>query len=72
MPEQGSVGLVQTQHVTFAEAPNEMPLDCGGRLGPITLAYETYGELNADRSNAVPLVHALSGAAHGAGRHAPD
>ena len=72
MPEQGSVGLVQTQYVTFAEPPNEMPLDCGGRLGPITLAYETYGELNADRSNVVLIVHALSGDAHVAGRHAPD
>ena len=47
-------------------------MDCGGRLGPITLAYETYGELNADRSNAVLIVHALSGDAHVAGRHAPD
>jgi len=72
MPETGTVGLVQTQYFTFAEPPNEMPLDCGERLGPITLAYETYGKLNEDRSNAVLIVHALSGDAHVAGRHSPD
>lgn len=72
MPNENSVGLVQTQYVTFAELPNQMPLDCGERLGPITLAYETYGCLNAARSNAVLIVHALSGDAHVAGRHAPD
>ncbi|MBN2308325.1 MAG: homoserine O-acetyltransferase, partial [Candidatus Hydrogenedentes bacterium] len=69
MPEQGSVGLVETQYYTFAEPPNEMELDCGRRLGPITLAYETYGELNESRSNAVLIVHALSGDAHAAGYH---
>src|SRR5690606_37174608 len=37
------------------------------------MTYETYGELNADRSNAVLLLHALSGDAHAAGYHAsPD
>ncbi len=49
-----------------------MPLDSGETLGPITLAYETYGTLNADRSNAILLLHALSGDAHAAGYHAPD
>lgn len=49
-----------------------MVLDCGSKLGPVTLAYETYGELNADRSNAVLIVHALSGDAHVAGYHTPS
>ena len=44
-----------------------MPLEGGGRLGPITLAYETYGQLDAERSNAILIVHALSGDAHAAG-----
>ncbi len=38
-----------------------LPLDCGQTLAPFTLAYMTYGELNAKRSNAVLICHALSG-----------
>ena len=41
--EDGSVGIVKTQSFTFAEHPQELLLECGRRLGPITLAYETYG-----------------------------
>ena len=65
-----SVGIVQTQYHTFAQPPHPLELDCGETLGPITVAYETYGALNADRSNAVLVCHALSGDAHAAGRHA--
>jgi homoserine O-acetyltransferase len=36
-------------------------LDCGIDFGPFTIAYRTYGRLNADRSNAVLICHALSG-----------
>lgn len=70
MPEESSVGIVQTQYFTFAEPPNELELACGRKLGPITLAYETYGELNDDKSNAILILHALSGDAHAAGFHA--
>ena len=66
-----SVGLVRTQCFTFAEPPDEMELDCGRRLGPVTLAYETYGQLAPARDNAVLIVHALSGDAHVAGYHDP-
>ena len=45
-----SVGLVETKYFTFAEPPNEMPLECGKKLGPIALAYETYGVLNARKA----------------------
>ena len=56
-----SVGIVETEYFTFAdEAP--FVLESGATLGPITLAYQTYGQLNADRSNAVLILHALSGA----------
>ncbi len=66
-----SVGIVARQHFTFAQdAP--MPLDSGESLGPITLAYETYGTLNPDKSNAILIVHALSGDAHCAGYHTPE
>ena len=70
--EPESVGIVETQYFTFAEPPNELALECGRKLGPITLAYETYGELNEDQSNAILILHALSGDAHVAGRNAPD
>ena len=47
-----SVGLVEKRFFTFAEPPHEMLLESGARLGPITLAYETCGELN--RGKATP------------------
>jgi homoserine O-acetyltransferase len=72
MTDEGSVGIVETQTYTFAEHPHEMELESGRKLGPITLAYETYGTLNADKSNAVLILHALSGDAHAAGRHRED
>lgn len=68
----GSVGIVKTHHFTFAESPNEMKLESGQKLGPITLAYETYGELNKEKDNAILIFHALSGDAHAAGKHSAD
>jgi homoserine O-acetyltransferase/O-succinyltransferase len=70
--DENSVGLVETKFFTFAESPNEMPLDSGKKIGPITLAYETYGQLNEDRTNAVLIAHALSGDAHAAGWNSPE
>ncbi|MHB9034988.1 MAG: homoserine O-acetyltransferase MetX [Anaerolineae bacterium] len=58
--------------MTCAEPPDEMELDSGQRLGPITLAFETYGALNEQRDNAVLVFHALSGDAHVAGYNSPD
>ncbi len=66
-----SVGLVNTEYFTFAE-DEPMPLACGKTLGPITLAYETYGRLNDEKDNAILLLHALSGSAHAAGYHSPE
>jgi len=57
---------------TFARPPEEMVLDSGARLGPVTLAYETLGELDCRRSNAVLILHACSGDAHVAGRYGPE
>lgn len=59
--------LVERRFFTFAEPPDEMMLDCGARLGPITLAYETLGQLNAERTNAILILHAFSGDSHVAG-----
>ncbi|HEX5279610.1 MAG TPA: homoserine O-acetyltransferase [Micropepsaceae bacterium] len=44
-------------------------LDSGKRLAPLTIAYMTYGQLNAARSNAVLICHALSGDQFVASRH---
>src|SRR5580704_8643153 len=46
---------------------DRIDLDCGVTLAPIEVAYETYGTLNAERSNAILAVHAFSGDAHAAG-----
>jgi len=67
--DRASVGEVETQYYTFAHSPGELSLACGKSLGPVTLAYETYGRLNGDRSNAILVAHALSGDAHAAGVH---
>ncbi len=44
-----------------------LELDCGVTFGPIEVAYETYGALNAERTNAILVTHAFSGDAHAAG-----
>ncbi len=54
---------VETQITTF----DSINLDCGVTLGPIDCAYETYGELNQNRTNAILITHAFSGDAHAAG-----
>jgi homoserine O-acetyltransferase len=64
-----SVGLVETKTVTLFEPPDVLELECGRTLGPIQVAYETYGELSPARDNAVFICHALSGDAHVAGYH---
>ena len=44
-------------------------LECGRKLSEITIAFEAYGELNRERTNAILIVHALSGDANAAGFH---
>ncbi len=62
----GSVGHVQAQTMHFAEA---LPLQSGKSLRDYTLAFETYGTLNADKSNAVLVCHALNASHHVAGTY---
>lgn len=59
-----------TQEMVMASATttfDKLELDCGVTLGPVDCAYETYGVLNADRTNAILVLHAFSGDAHAAG-----
>ena len=59
-----SIGPVQTQ---FFQLQQTFPLDSGESFDTITLAYETYGTLNSDASNAILVFHALTGSQHAAG-----
>jgi len=64
-----SVGLVTPKLLHFSEP---LALACGRTLPAYDLMVETYGELNASRSNAVLICHALSGHHHAAGYHSLD
>ena len=70
--QQTSVGIVKTQSYTCAKPPHEFVLESGKKLGSIVIAYETYGTLNIDKTNAILIVHALSGDAHAAGKNGPQ
>ena len=64
-----SVGLVEPR---LARYDQPLTLQCRETLPGFELVYETYGQLNAARSNAVLVCHALSGDHHAAGYHAPE
>ena len=63
------VGLVTTE---YAKINNELRLESGRLLGPLTIAYETYGTLNQEASNVILATHAWTGDAHAAGYHTPE
>lgn len=64
-----SVGIIATQ---YYKPSDDLVLEGGERLENITIAYETYGKLNKEKSNAIMVCHALSGDAHAAGWHEGD
>jgi homoserine O-acetyltransferase len=67
-----SVGLSERRTYTFGNPAAPFRLQRGGELPEVTVAYETWGTLNARRDNVVLILHALTGDAHAAGRHRPD
>ncbi|GEO81209.1 homoserine O-acetyltransferase MetX [Pararhodospirillum oryzae] len=72
-PAQGPLGRAPgpgpTNHTATLCTREPMRLDSGGELGPITVAYQTQGVLNAERSNAILVCHALTGDHYMQGPH---
>lgn len=62
-----SVGIVEKQFFTFAAPPDRLKIESGAGISPVTIAYEVCGTLNKDKSNAILVLHALSGDSHMAG-----
>jgi len=69
MPPEGSIGVVSPRLARFEDP---IALKSGARLDAYDLAFETYGTLNAMRSNAVLVCHALNASHHVAGVYADD
>ncbi len=69
--EGATIGIVEKQFFTFADPPDKLQLESGASLGPVTLAYETCGTLNKDKTNVILVLHALSGDSHVAGYYEP-
>ncbi|HGY55799.1 MAG TPA: homoserine O-acetyltransferase [Caldithrix abyssi] len=62
----------RTKILQICDETNPLNLECGQTLSPVNIAYETYGRLNSDGSNAILVCHALSGDAHAAGKGVYD
>lgn len=59
------------RRITRLQPDRRFALEAGGALAELNVAYETWGELDPDASNAVLICHALTGDSHAAGRRGP-
>ncbi len=73
MSHNNSIGIVKSKQFVFGLSEDDaLPLDCGKKLQPVTIEYETYGKLNEEKNNAILIIHALTGNAHIAGYHSEE
>ena len=69
---ENSVEIVQTKTIRVIERDQPLELECGKKLAPVDVAYETYGNLNDAGDNVILICHALSGNAHVASINSPN
>jgi homoserine O-acetyltransferase len=69
---ENSAGIAQAGTIRVIESNKPLELECGKKLAPVDVAYETYGRLNKDGDNVILICHALSGNAHVSGINDPD
>ena len=72
LDDKTSVGIVETRFAHLFSAENPLKFQSGAQLAAVQVVYETYGQLNDRKDNAVYICHALTGDAHAAGRHSPE
>jgi homoserine O-acetyltransferase/O-succinyltransferase len=63
---------IETRYFVFGNNVDGLVLENGEIMSPVQIAYETYGQLNKEKSNAILILHALTGDAHVAGFHAGE
>ncbi|MEJ2634743.1 MAG: homoserine O-acetyltransferase [Calditrichia bacterium] len=57
---------LSAENITLFTTENPLLMDCGSSLAPVSVTFETYGELNPEGTNAILICHALTGSAHAA------
>lgn len=65
-PGEDHENLAEGGHVVTFPESEPLTLDCGASIAPLTISYQTYGQMNADKSNIILICHALTGDQHAA------